>query len=218
MDGVHDMGGMHGFGKVLYRKDEPTFHHQWERRIFGLCQGATYPAFANLDQDRHCLELMPPDLYLSFSYFERWLYGLTTTLIAGGLVTLDEVEDGKAAPGSAARSDAAGPETVDPYAHEEYRREIDAAPRFRIGDHVRTGNPHPPGHTRLPRYARDKPGADSLAPRRPTSCPTATPTAKARRPCTSTRSAFSARDLWGPEAPAKDKVLLDIWECHLDPA
>jgi nitrile hydratase len=119
MDGVHDMGGMHGFGKVPYEKDEPTFHHEWERRVWGLCQGSTYPDCANLDYGRHSIELMPPDLYLSYSYFERWLYSLTTTLLSGELVTLEEVQDGKAAPGSAPRTDAAGPETVDPYAHDE---------------------------------------------------------------------------------------------------
>jgi len=92
MDGVHDMGGMHGFGKVPYEKDEPTFHHEWERRVWGLCQGSTYPDCANLDYGRHSIELMPPDLYLSYSYFERWLYSLTTTLLSGELVTLEEVQ------------------------------------------------------------------------------------------------------------------------------
>ena len=91
MNGIHDMGGMHGFGRVPFEKNEPTFHHEWERRVWGLCQGSTYPDWANLDIGRHSIELMPPELYASYSYFERWLYSLTTTLLAGGLVTLDEV-------------------------------------------------------------------------------------------------------------------------------
>ena len=101
MDGVHDMGGMHGFGKVPYEKDQPTFHYEWERRAWGLCQGATVPEGVNLDFFRHSLEVMPPALYLSYSYFERWIYSLTATLLDGGMVTLEEVESGAAVSGSA---------------------------------------------------------------------------------------------------------------------
>ena len=36
MDGVHDMGGMHGFGKVEPEQDEPVFHDDWEARTFAL--------------------------------------------------------------------------------------------------------------------------------------------------------------------------------------
>ena len=30
MDGVHDLGGMHGFGPVPIEVDEPLFHEPWE--------------------------------------------------------------------------------------------------------------------------------------------------------------------------------------------
>ena len=30
MNGVHDMGGMHGFGPVDIERDEPVFHQRWE--------------------------------------------------------------------------------------------------------------------------------------------------------------------------------------------
>ena len=30
MDGVHDMGGMHGFGTVEPEQNEPVFHAEWE--------------------------------------------------------------------------------------------------------------------------------------------------------------------------------------------
>ena len=217
MDGVHDMGGMHGFGQVPYKKDEPAFHHEWERRVWGICVGSTYPDYVNLDYDRHSLELMPPDLYLSYSYFERWLYGLTTTLLSGELITMEEVQKGKATPGSAPRDDAAGPETVDPYAHDEYRREVDAGPLFKVGDTVRTGNPHPAGHTRLPRYARDKVGQVHLH-HGAHVLPDANAHGKGEAPAHLYTVAFAARDLWGPEAAAKDKVFVDVWECHLGPA
>src|SRR5262245_23456265 len=30
MDGVHDMGGMDGFGKIEVEENEPVFHASWE--------------------------------------------------------------------------------------------------------------------------------------------------------------------------------------------
>src|SRR5687767_1912563 len=30
MNGVHDMGGMHGFGPVVREENEPLFHGEWE--------------------------------------------------------------------------------------------------------------------------------------------------------------------------------------------
>ena len=32
MNGVHDMGGMHGMGPIEYEKNEPVFHARWEAR------------------------------------------------------------------------------------------------------------------------------------------------------------------------------------------
>ena len=160
---------------------------------------------------------MPPALYLSYSYFERWLYGLATTLLEAELVTLDELKQGKAAPGSSPRTDAPDPDTVDPYQLSEYQRQIDAAPLFKIGDGVRTGNPHPQGHTRLPRYARDKTGYIHLH-HGAHVLPDANAHWNGESPSHLYTVAFAARDLWGPETNAKDKVFLDIWECHLESA
>jgi nitrile hydratase len=36
MDGVHDMGGMDGFGKVEPESNEPVFHHRWEGRVLAM--------------------------------------------------------------------------------------------------------------------------------------------------------------------------------------
>ena len=36
MNGVHDMGGMHGMGAIRREEDEPAFHEPWEGRIFAL--------------------------------------------------------------------------------------------------------------------------------------------------------------------------------------
>ena len=36
MDGVHDMGGMDGFGKIEVEKNEPVFHAEWEGRVLAM--------------------------------------------------------------------------------------------------------------------------------------------------------------------------------------
>ena len=36
VNGVHDMGGMHGMGPVAPEADEPVFHERWEGRVFAL--------------------------------------------------------------------------------------------------------------------------------------------------------------------------------------
>lgn len=216
MNGAHDMGGMHGFGPVPYERDERPFHDPWERRVWGMMNVTTPPEGFNLDAARHSIERMPPAQYFAASYYERWLWALTATRVAAGYVTLEEVENGHATPGATTRTDAAGPETVNPYLVVDFRREVDAVPRFRTGDRVRTANLHPPGHTRLPRYARDKVGTvrqhhgahvlpDTNA-RGEGECPTHLYTVT-----------FASRELWGPEANPKDTVSLDVWECHLDP-
>ncbi len=34
MNGIHDLGGMHGLGPILNEENEPYFHHEWERGYF----------------------------------------------------------------------------------------------------------------------------------------------------------------------------------------
>ena len=36
MNGVHDMGGMQGFGPVQPEANEPVFHGRWEARVLAM--------------------------------------------------------------------------------------------------------------------------------------------------------------------------------------
>ena len=40
MNGIHDMGGMHGFGPVPIETDEPVFHEPWEGRVYAMAIAA----------------------------------------------------------------------------------------------------------------------------------------------------------------------------------
>ncbi len=60
MNGVHDIGGMDGFGPVHREPDEPVFHEPWEAHVFGtLIFGAGLPP-SPLDAGRHRLERLDP--------------------------------------------------------------------------------------------------------------------------------------------------------------
>ena len=217
MDGIHDMGGMQGFGPVPYERNEAPFHESWERRMWGLMFATTPPQDATLDGARANLERIPPHLYLSFSYYERWMYHLVSAQLASGAITLDEIKSGKPGEHALVRDDAAGADTVDPYAVTEYRRDVSAQPKFKVGDKVRTLNSQTPGHTRLPRYAREKYGKISLH-HGAHVLPDTNAHGQGENPTHLYTVTFSATTLWGAEANAKDVVSLDVWECHLERA
>jgi nitrile hydratase subunit beta len=60
MNGVHDMGGMDGFGPVRPEANEPVFHEEWERRVFAINRAMGYTGAWNGDISRHAKELLPP--------------------------------------------------------------------------------------------------------------------------------------------------------------
>src|SRR5579859_856981 len=101
MNGVHDMGGMHGMGPIEYERDEPVFHARWEARALALMLAMGAWRKWNIDASRHSRELIPPADYLRMSYYEKWIEGLVELSIKAGLITRAEIESGRPAPGSA---------------------------------------------------------------------------------------------------------------------
>ena len=92
MNGIHDMGGMHGLGPIDREENEPVFHHAWERRAFALNMAAGFLGDWNIDMSRYAREQMPPAEYLATSYYEHWLWGLERLLVEKGLLTRTEIE------------------------------------------------------------------------------------------------------------------------------
>ena len=91
MNGVHDMGGMDGFGPMLFKKDEPVFHEDWEKRMYGIAMTIAAQKFRNIDEFRHAIERIPAPTYLDSSYYERWLNALMTLLVEKQFVTRKEL-------------------------------------------------------------------------------------------------------------------------------
>src|SRR5690348_2121752 len=149
MNGIHDMGGMEGFGPVVREDNEPVFHAEWEKRMFALANVVIGRTGASVDEFRHAIERMPAPRYLGTTYYEKWLDAAMTLLIERGIVTREELGARGAEPGMPAQgAERAGG------APSRTR----ARARFRQDDRVRARNLNPHGHTRLPRYVRGKRG------------------------------------------------------------
>jgi len=92
MDGIHDLGGMHGFGPVVREEDEPAFHEDWEKRAFGIEFFTGSRIGATGDESRHAIERLPPATYLTASYYEKWMLALQLLLEEHGVLGRAEIE------------------------------------------------------------------------------------------------------------------------------
>ena len=219
MNGVHDMGGMHGMGPIQYEKDEPVFHERWEARAYGLSISMGFHGKWTLDALRHQIELIPPADYLSMTYYEKWIAALAELIVKTNLVTRTEIDTGKAAPGSPRMTPALTSDAVGPVIRggAPNNRDVPVTPRFRPGEHVRARNLNPAGHTRLPRYARGKCGTIERA-YGGFVFPDSNAHEGGENPQHVYSVRFTARELWGDEAPPLDSVYVDLWDSYLEPA
>ena len=224
MNGVHDLGGKHGFGPVEREENEPYFHADWEKAVMVMNLIGLVKRIYNIDEFRHAIEPMGQAEYLNTLYFEHWLASVSTLLVEKGVISRDELE---------ARTKEFGdnpqkplPDRKDPELLERMMRVVrkgmaeqsapDPAPRFQVGDMVVTRNWQPPGHTRLPAYARDHRGRihafhgvyilpDAHA--------------HGRGPCPEPLYSvgFGGGELWGETAEPRPRVYMDLWESYLKP-
>jgi nitrile hydratase subunit beta len=219
MNGVHDMGGEQGMGPIQYEKNEPVFHAPWEGRVYAINRTLGAWRKWNLDVSRHGVELLPPADYFRMSYYERWLERLINISIKSGLVTREEVESGKPAPGSPKAKPPVTTANVEAVAviRASARRPEGVAARFLVGQQVRTRNINPIGHTRLPRYARAKSGIVERD-HGVFLFPDTNAHFLGEKPQHVYSVRFSARELWGEEAKPQDSVSLDLFDDYLEPA
>jgi nitrile hydratase len=223
MDGVHDMGGMHGFGPVPM--DDAQFHADWERLVYGMDKIAKAEGAFNIDEKRHSIERMAPADYLGSTYFERWLDGMERLLVEKGYVTEAELEAARERIDAAEDPDAVVGERED----EELVRAVREGfgtdsdferagpdPSFAPGDGVVVRNDHPEGHTRCPRYVRRTEG-EIVSVHGAHVLPDASAHGEERAEPLYTVG-FDAEELWGPDREADDTVHVDLWESYLEEA
>ena len=222
MNGVHDMGGMHGMGPVEPQRDEPVFHHRWEARAFALVRAMGAFGRWNIDASRYQRELIPAPQYLRISYYERWLTGLSELLLHHGFISAEELTTGKAqAPNTLAPEVPLKPalRAADVPAFiargAPATRASSAPARFEQGQRVRARNLNPLGHTRLPRYVRGKFGVIDRV-HGVFVFPDTNAHFQGERPQHVYSVRFTAQELWGEDYACGDAVYVDLWESHLD--
>src|SRR3954471_23413151 len=90
VNGIHDMGGMQGFGPVPREENEPVFHADWEKVVLTLSRWRGVMGLWTIDEQRHSVERMDPRKYLTASYYERWLDADERLLTERGVLTPEE--------------------------------------------------------------------------------------------------------------------------------
>jgi nitrile hydratase len=218
MNGVHDLGGMHGFGATVREANEPLFHAEWEGRIWAIEELLEESRYFTVDAFRHGIELMAPADYLNSSYYERWLASVESNVIAQGIISSDELDARvdllRRHPQAALlQRDTPAPPPVG----SEAPTTTPPAPLFDVGDAVLTRNVHPIGHTRLPRYARGKRGVVERS-HGAQIFPDTNAHGLGEQPQPLYTVRFAAPELWGESAEANETVSLELWQSYLEPA
>ena len=216
MDGVHDMGGMDGFGKVVPEPNEPPFHEPWEGRVLAMQRAMSYAGAWQIDMSRFAQERLPPQIYLTASYYQRWALAMEKNVVERGFVAPDELAAGHALREGKSLKRKLTPQTVrEAMTRGSFYRQAQAPARFKIGERVRARNIHPPTHTRLPRYVRGHVGVIELV----HGChafPDAVAIDKGDDPQWLYTVVFDGRELWGADADPSVKVSVDAFEPYLE--
>jgi nitrile hydratase beta subunit len=217
VNGVHDMGGMDGFGKVEPEPNEPMFHTEWEGRVLAMVRAMGAAGAFNIDTSRFYRETLAPDVYLSSSYYKKWLLGLEDLLLDKGYIAAAEVAAGHAV------------EPAKPLKHGKFKlddvervmvrgkfgRAAPATAKFKPGDRVRAKNMHPATHTRLPRYTRGHVGVVE----RNLGCsvfPDSAAMEAGENPQWLYTVVFDGAEFWGPDADPTVKISIDAFEPYLE--
>jgi nitrile hydratase len=218
MDGIHDMGGMDGFGNIEVEQNEPPFHEQWEGRVMALQRAMAYAGAWTEDHARYARERISPHIYLNASYYQKWALAMQTNVVERGLAGVDELQAGRALrPRKSLPRKLTADLIPEKLTRGSFYRQREAPARFNPGDRVRTKNIHPAAHTRLPRYARDKVGVIE----RCQGChmyPDSVASDLGDNPQWLYTVVFDGRELWGPDSDPSLKVSIEAFEPYLEPA
>lgn len=216
MDGVHDMGGMHGFGPVDAAATD-SGHEGWESRLQAL-------AFLSGGITRAGIEAIDPAKYLNSTYHERWVICAERRLVDKGKATTDQLDrwreifESDAAAQPPRTEDPANVATVQAMLDKSFTLPAAEAPQFAVGERVRVNRMRPEPHHRCPRYLRgvvgevEKVPAQDFLPGTPFSANLVEPVYTVR---------FNSVDLWGDRTgqgePPYD-LFIDLWQTYLEPA
>ena len=241
MSRLHDMGGRYGDGPipVLRNKNnqvennEPTFKYEWHAKAWAITLAAGALGEWNLDVSRHYRECLPPKDYMNYSYYEKWLAGLTNLLVDKKLISMEDLKEFI----SLVQTNTSNLDLNESIKLDKRTwlakdvqktlgwggpslRKTDITPLYKIGDNVTTLKYNPNedvkgGHTRLPSYAMGCEGeifsynGTHVFPDK-----NAHGIGESASPLYTVE--FKASELWGGAAEnSNDKIYLDLWEPYL---
>jgi len=212
-----DVGGAPMTDPVLPEPEGTPFHDRREARVLALTLAMGATGSWNLDNSRAARETLAD--YATLDYYGRWLAGLERLLLERGLVTERELTSGEPhePPRKLARVLRAADVAPVLARGAPTERPPSAPARFAVGDPVRLRREPAQHHTRLPAYARGHRGviervhgAHVFADRHAHGL--------GEQPQWLYTVVLSARELWGEQAGAGDRVSIDAWEPYLEPA
>lgn len=212
MDGIHDLGGMQGFGKVPHIANsesyKPVFHEDWEHLAYSLLfLAAGHLETFSVDELRHAIERMEAPHYFNSPYYDRIIIGTATLLVEYGVISQEELNQILGAEFKLAK----------PYTSHG-RPAVTGRAAFEIGDTVVVRDEFVAGHIRMPAYCRGKEGvilhrttekwpfADAIGHGDKTA---------AMQPTYHVQ--FKASALWG-DSTDTSYVVVDLFESYLDKA
>ncbi len=218
VDGIHDMGGQHGWGSVAIDPDEKVFASDWEARAFAMGAMSAGLSGTNLDAFRHALERLHPLEYLADGYYGRWLACAELLLVDHGVLPAGAVD--------ARAQNLLGNEVSEPTETSgekpQYERNGSGSIRsiedphgFAVGDRVLARNMHREGHHRMPAYIRGHTGT-VVALRPAAVLPDSTAHFTAEDAQHVYTVAFSSTDLWGSTAEPYT-LNIDLFESYMEP-
>lgn len=215
LNGPQDVGGRHGFGAVTPEPEEVRFHAEWEKRVLGVTLASAALGYWNIDASRHARESLSPAIYYNSGYYEIWLRALEDLLVKAGEISADELRDGVArTPGNRSDRCLAADNVAAVLSRGGPSERPGPAPRFAVGDRVRTLNHQPKGHTRLPGYARERNGIVTAF-HGSHVFPDSNAHFEGEQPCPLYTVRFEASELFGPDADPTLTVSIDAWEPYL---
>ena len=214
MDGIHDLGGMAGFGPVDVSANA-SGDEGWEARLQAV-------ALLSGGMSRPGIEAIPPADYLASGYAEKWLVCAERRLIGDGVVDVDALDRWQAELTSdptrlppRADTPEAVPGLVEMLTTTPLMSEA-AMPRFAVGDRVRVRRMRPHGHHRCPRYVRGAVGVVERIPGAEHQPPTEPGGDVGPFEAVYTVQ-FDSSELWGElDAEPDFDLLIDLWESYLE--
>lgn len=226
MDGIHDTGGMTGYGPVPYQKDEPYFHHEWEGRALSILTWMHIRGLSWWDKSRFYREMMGNENYVNEirdSYYTHWLSAAERILVSDNIITEDErkkrvqeILDGSYVDRNPSRQFEEGDiDKAIEAMHKPHSLVLPGPePSFSAGDSVTVKNMNPLGHTRCPKYVRNRTGVVHTS-HGPQIYPDSNYINRGDDPQPLYTVAFKSTDLWGDDGNDKDVVYVDLWEPYL---